>query len=359
MILLDNIAFELQRAGGVSLVWRAILEQCFKDNDINLNLNLLNRKNDNIFCPDIPVHIPVLTEKTPLSIRRYLDIPKSMPAKVFHSSYFRVHGNKKVKNVVTVHDFVYEKYDQGLRKHIHLFQKMRALKAADAIICVSENTKMDLLDYHPWLSSREIRVIHNGVGQDFYPNSLAKSEMMTDYKVERPYLLYVGGRNSHKNFNAALMSLNLKAAKEINLGLRVVGGGPFTKSEFESINKLNLLNNVKYVGQVENSKLNQLYNEAFAFIYPSFYEGFGIPPLEAMAAGCPVICSNASSIPEVAGTAGLYFSPNEPESVENYLVLLQESTYRKKIIDMGLSRSAQFSWEKTGLETVKLYKEML
>jgi glycosyltransferase involved in cell wall biosynthesis len=183
--------------------------------------------------------------------------------------------------------------------------------------------------------------------------------MYTDSELVRPYLLYVGGRNSHKNFNAALMSLNLKTAKEIGLELLVVGGGEFTKCELDNINKLNLLKKVKHMGQVQNSKLNQLYNEAFAFIYPSFYEGFGIPPLEAMASGCPVICSNVSSIPEVVGSAGLYFSPNEPESIESYLFKLQESAYREKTINMGLAHSAQFSWEKTGLETVKLYKEMM
>lgn len=355
MILLDNIAFELQRAGGVSLVWRAILEQCFKDNDINLNL--LNRKNDNIFCPNIPSHINVLSEKTPLSIRRYLDIPKSMPAEVFHSSYFRVHGNKKVKNVVTVHDFVYERYDSGIRKHIHLLQKTRALNAADIIICVSENTKQDLLDFHPHLSSKEIKVIHNGVGNDFFIIDSLFNETKVTYK--NPFLLYVGGRNTHKNFTAVLDILKTATASYFDMELIVVGGGAFSDYEMKLIKELDLTKKIRHLGQVGNAKLNELYNLAYAFIYPSFYEGFGIPPLEAMASGCPVICSNVSSIPEVVGEGGLLFNPLEPKSVEEYLIKLQDKEYRQVVISKGIDRAKMFSWEKTGQETLKLYKGIL
>ena len=358
MVLLDNIIFELQKAGGVSLVWNSILNACFNDLDIEYTLLDSGKGRSNIFYPQISPTSKIILDRGPLLLRRYRDISKNIQTSIFHSSYFRVHKNKKVKNIVTVHDFVYEKFDKGLRKHIHLIQKKHALYKSDAIICVSENTKNDLLEYCPSLSNRDIRVIYNGRSNEYFPlegslyNESARDESSS-------FLLYIGGRNAHKNFSAVLKLLDTTTARKMNLKLNVVGGGVFTKEELSQLHKLKLAERVTHLGFVDNKTLNQLYNSAFAFVYPSFYEGFGIPPLEAMSAGCPVICSNVSSIPEIAGNAGLLFDPEFPESAEDFLIQLQDTSMRDGIVQKGLQRSMQFSWEKTGKETVQLYKEML
>ena len=357
MLLLDNIVFELQKAGGVSLVWRAILDACIADTELNCHAIDSGAGFKNIFYPENMNGVKLIKERGPLALRRYLTINKNISATVFHSSYFRVHSNKKVKNIVTVHDFVYEKFDSGLRKHVHLLQKKHALKAADVIICVSQNTKEDLLSYHPALGEKEIRVIYNGVSTDFCPHKEGADALSN--RNNAPYLLYVGGRFAHKNFNAALQLLLTPAANKMGLKLKVVGGGALTDKEQELISHLGLLNKVSHTGHVSSKELNMLYNLAFAFIYPSLYEGFGIPPLEAMAAGCPVICSNISSIPEVVGQAGLLFDPTQIESVEPYLEKLQHRDYRQQIVRNGLEHSAQFSWHKTGQQTLSLYKELL
>lgn len=358
MLLLDNIVFELQKAGGISLVWRSILESCMKDVELPFAILDSGLGGGNIFYPEFTESVNRVPDHGRLLFRRYSDIKKSIKCRLFHSSYFRVHASKKVKNIVTIHDFVYEKFDTGPRKVIHLWQKKHALSRADLIICVSENTKMDLLDYHPWLSERDIRVVYNGRGKDFFPlRDASENEIVTSFR--KPFLLYVGGRHAHKNFIAALALLKTPEAIGMDLQLIVVGGGVFSGDELILINKLGLKEKVYYAGFVPNVNLNILYNNAFAFIYPSFYEGFGIPPLEAMAAGCPVICSNVSSIPEVVGDAGLLFDPHRPESAEEYILFLQDNDNRQQIVQRGLRRASLFSWDRTGGETVKIYKEIM
>jgi mannosyltransferase len=352
-VLLDNVAFELQQFGGVSAVWGAILTQSFLLIPNKVKLLSGNGATSNFCYVQPPVDVELIVDRVNLNFRRYRDVQCDEEVKVFHSSYFRVAKSRRVKNVVTVHDFVYEKYDKGLRRFIHLLQKKHALRKASVVICVSENTKDDLLTFHPWLDSKIVHVIHNGVGKEFYP--FERQREIT----ELPYLLYVGGRNVHKNFTAALKLLMTNTARKCELQLRVVGGGAFTNEELNVIKDLHLEGKVEHLGSIDIKSLNLEYNNAFALLYPSFYEGFGIPLLEAMAAGCPVICSNRSSIPEVVGNAGLLFDPEDIKEAEKHLLQLLVPNYRQLIIERGLKRSSYFSWEKTGIETVKLYKKLL
>ncbi len=351
MLLLDNIIFELQRVGGVSSVWKSIIGAVSKDAKLNAKY-LKSSKGQSCCGKGIDSSKIIEDLNIPLFIRRYLRVHYRKDIKLFHSSYFRVHASPAVKNVVTVHDFVYEKYDTGIRKIIHLMQKKFALKHADAIICVSYNTKKDLLHYHPQLDSNKVHIVHNGVDNSFYP--------LTDRKADGElYVLYVGGRNIHKNFSAVLDLLSSDTALDMGLKLKVVGGGALSIDELNAIRKLKLLDCVRHFDRVDTSELNRLYNNAFAFIYPSYYEGFGIPPLEAMAAGCPVICSNRSSIPEVVGSAGLLFDPDCIVEAEAHLHRLKSESFRLEIIERGFARAASFTWEKTGQKTISIYKKLL
>ena len=351
--MIDNIVFELQGMGGVSSVWSSIIDELnIADIKCALVENSVARKNG--FYKKLDSEL-LFNESGPLIWRRYRDVNVGRDISLFHSSYFRVHASKHVKNILTIHDFIYEKYESGIKKYIHLHQKQHALNKADRIICVSQNTKNDLLEYHPWVDPEIVSVIHNGYSNDFFRIVENHIPSLDD----RPWLVYVGGRNVHKNFQAALQLLTSQTAVEMNMNLKVVGGGAFSAAEKGMIRDLKLSNKVHHCSGIDNKSLNILYNNAYALIYPSFYEGFGIPPLEAMAAGCPVICSNVSSIPEVVGNAGLMFSPHTPEEAERYLVKLQDSEYRACVIKRGLLRSSKFSWKKTGSETVNLYKELL
>ena len=344
-VLLDNIIFDLQKIGGVSNVWKAILKEL---NNVDFDFKIIKSKTEfeKPFNDNEQKHIRDI--KLPTFLRRYLNISISN-VKVFHSSYFRVHKSVDVKNILTIHDFTYEIYDKGLRKWIHLLQKKKSLKRANRIICVSKNTKKDLIKFHPWIDKSIITVIYNGVDNKlFYP---------LQNKNSYPYLLSVGGRNIHKNFQFTLNLMTSEKMKSIKL--IVVGGGAFNQDEITFINNNNLKDNIIFKSNVNDEDLNILYNRALALIYPSLYEGFGIPPLEAMSAGCPVICSKTSSLPEVVGDAGLYIDVNNYESTLPYIEVLLNRDRRKEIIANGVKQASKFSWTKTAKETINVYKELL
>lgn len=348
MLLIDNIIFDLQKFGGVSNVWKAILKELATSNI--KHIGVLKSKTENSFTNTHFTNL-INDKNLPTILNRYLNV-NVKNVDVFHSSYFRIHSNKKVKNIVTVHDFTYEKYDKGWRQWIHLKQKQHALKNASEIICVSKNTKKDLLEYYPKIKAENVHVIYNGFDKNvYYP--------LNKKTPNQNYLLSVGGRNIHKNFNFTLNLMTSQLIKDYDIKLIVVGGGSFNKEEIDFIYNNQLNNRIVHKSAVSDKELNELYNNALALVYPSFYEGFGIPPLEAMAAGCPVISSSTSSLPEVLGDCGLYINVNNPKTAENHIEWLLNKENKEQIITKGLQRASDFSWEKTGIETIQIYNKIL
>tara|TARA_B110000114_G_C15061007_1_gene385376 strand:+ start:760 stop:1323 length:564 start_codon:yes stop_codon:yes gene_type:complete len=162
-LILDNIIFNLQNSGGISVVWYELVSRLLKEGNIDStflddsNTNVF-RKNLNIPSSQILNHLSIL----PMSILRYLNVNLDSDESIFHSSYYRVSNSPKIKNITTVHDFTYELFKKGVPKRIHTLQKTHALNKSDGIICVSENTKADLLSFHPKIKESKIKVIHNG-----------------------------------------------------------------------------------------------------------------------------------------------------------------------------------------------------
>lgn len=349
MILLDNIIFELQKHGGISNYWIAVLIEAIKEENLTIHF-LQSSKVDRW---DIPINKQANEKNIPLLLRRYIDV-NTPNCNIFHSSYLRIHKNPKVKNIVTIHDFIQEKFDTGLRQKIHIAQKKHAIKNASKIICVSHNTKNDLINYYPGVNPTDIEVIYNGVD-----NNIFKPIKNLPLNENKPKLIYIGSRAIHKNFKTALQAICTKEAKKIGLQLLLIGGGELTKAEKENIKANKIESKIELKLGLSNQEINYYLNTAFAFIYPSLYEGFGIPPLEAMSAGCPVICSNAASLPEVVGDASLLFNPNDSDMFDVYISKLQDSAFRNELIEKGAAQARKFSWEKTGRETVQIYKSML
>ena len=222
------------------------------------------------------------------------------------------------------------------------------------IICVSKNTERDLLNYYPWINKKQIKIIYNGVSNTFHPLEVGKRK-----NDKGRFILYVGSREVHKNFQFVLNIMNEKFIKKNNIKLITIGGGVWTKAEQAYIERNNLKESVIQKHNIDDHNLNRFYNKAHALIYPSLYEGFGIPILEAMKSGCPVICSKNASIPEVAGDAGLYIDNHDYQKAINYIKDLFGKNFRNDIIKKGFINSKKFSWEKTGNETIKLYHKVL
>lgn len=344
-ILLDNIIFELQKYGGITNVWKSILiasEKC----EVYKFVYLSNSK---------PKHNYIAEKNLPILIRRFLNV-NTKGVDLFHSSYFRIHSSSNVKTVLTVHDFTYEKYDNRLWSNLHLIQKQYAIRKASAIICVSENTKRDLLRYHgSIIQNKKVKVIRNGFSNNYF--RLSNTHIDKSLNIKK-YILFVGSRSVHKNFDYVLRIIISKYCMVNKIKLFVVGPN-FSKLEIKKLDEIGASDRVKNLGFIEDRRLNQLYNSALALVYPSLYEGFGIPVLEAMAAGCPVILSNNSSLPEVGGEAGLYIDPKSVDDSLKHLESLKNKSFRNKVINNGLINSNKYSWAKTGKETLNFYREVL
>lgn len=321
MIYFDGVVYRLQSSGGISVLFDELMARLPSGSYFN--------------------DIPQLRNK----FSRYFDVRLKFSSEVFHSTYYRLPEGSGVKVVSTVHDFTYERYSSGPRKWVHSWQKKRAVAGSDKIICVSENTKNDLLELYGKSFEEKIVVIHNGVSSCYceLPDAVVSEQV-----------LFVGGRGGYKNFSSVVHAL--EALVDINL--ICVGGGGFSREEIELMDKL-IPGRYHHAGFLSNDQLNVEYNKSICLLYPSLYEGFGIPVLEAMRAGCPVVAVNASSIPEVAGSAAFMLERGQvdeiKEAIEFLCVTDNRSIYRK----LGFQQAYKFSWDLTFEKTVAVYEELL
>lgn len=347
MIYLDNIIFSLQKHGGVSVVWENLINKLLREKE-NVQFLEFRDAEDNevrktIAIPDNKI---IKRNTLPILLERFRDvhISDNIPG-ILHSSHYRISTNPLVKNISTVHDFTYEFYFNGISKKIICWQKYRAIRNSEVVICISENTKRDLLRFLPDIKEDRIRVIYNGVSDAYH--QLEDNEKR-DYE---DYILFVGGRQSYKNFAFAV-----ECAKSIRKRLLIVGGR-LTDKELEILNNTLGPDGYKLIIHPSDEELNEIYNSVDCLLYPSLYEGFGIPVIEAQRAGCPVIALNASSIPEIIGNPKLLLDQSDLTDFKRVYGYVHH--HSKEVVDEGLQNARKFSWDKMATEYLDTYKEIL
>lgn len=277
---------------------------------------------------------------------------------IIHYTYYGEKKTKKKKPVViTVYDLIHEKISEQNGKLI--LAKKDAINLADEIICISINTKNELLNYYN-VDEKKISIIY--LGSDHLLNVKNRSTLPIKKKeneLKKPFLLYVGSRNKYKNFNFFLTGIanSDKIKKDFNIIL--FGGGNLTKNEKLKISKLKLQNIFTTI-EGDDHLLTSFYRNAELFIFPSIYEGFGLPMLEAMSFGCPVLCSNNNIFKELAKNDATYFDPFNIDDFQFQLESLIFSRARLKQASIsGLKGSKNFTWEKCADETLKIYKKLI
>lgn len=356
-LVLDNIIFSLQSAGGASVVWQNHLKRLIKDKEFDCSFLEYDNANLNFFRQQLSInneHIDLKSSRF-LAFKRYLNLStKTNNKHIFHSSHYRVESGKNVMNVTTVHDFTYEYFIRGLKQKVHSWQKNFAINNSDGIICISESTKKDLLRFVPRINEKKIKVIYNGVDESFklleYDFVYERKHLFDDYS----YVLYVGDRKAlYKNFDLAVDVCVLAKRP-----LLIIGGGELKEKELHNLKSKLGEGNFKSLLSVSVEDLNYYYNRAFCLLYPSLYEGFGIPVIEAQVAGCPVLATNSSSIPEVIGNNYLAIDNPTPKKVASKMKELLANNLRKETIEQGFEKSKQFSWQNTYNETTQFYKEL-
>lgn len=364
-ILYDGQIFSIQKYGGISRYYCQLLESNCPNNIEStvfapFSVNYYLPKLDETICSKKINHFPVFRgshriyrglSRLSLSLNLCINDYDVIHETYYYNSFY---GGFNGKIVTTVHDMTHEIFPHLFsKKDLTSSKKYEAVKRADHVICVSENTKYDLMRIFN-VDSDKITVVHHGFNAPCCVNQSEK------FDLARPYLLYVGNRSGYKNFTNLL---NAYAQSELLLNHYMIvcfGGGVFSQDEQIQIKNLGLNSHNIFYAEGSDQSLSLLYNNAAVFVYPSLYEGFGIPLLEAMSHRCPVACSFTSSLPEVGGEGVAYFDPNSIYSITKTIItILEDSLYREKLINDGLIRTNQFSWDKTAKETMKVYGKII
>ena len=357
-IIFDNIIYNLQNSGGGSVYWTELMKRFLQtDEDV---IGVDQKEPHNNLFRDLVVFPRQLKETVlHLKVRRYLPFTISIREKaIFHSSLYRVSNSRNAINVTSVHDFTTEKFRRGLPAFVHHFQKRYALKRSDGIVCISENTKKDLLKFHPYVPEKKIRVIYNGASEDFFVLSNEEKIHFVEYEqlipAQKKLIIFIGHRTSYKNFDIAVKTISMLSDAYHLL----VIGEPLNNTEIELISGLLPKSKYTILSKIKNPALNYFYNIAFCLFYPSSYEGFGIPVVEAMKAGCPVVTTDRSSIPEVAGDAAIMVTEIKEEAFVKAVVSLEEASFRLHLINLGFEQSRKFKWDTAFEQYYQFYKDL-
>lgn len=283
---------------------------------------------------------------------------------LFHEPSFVSPVFKTCPTVVTVYDtaFLYlrSSYDKRTRLYFKAFLS-GSLKRSDAIIAISENTKKDILDNFK-ISPDKIHVIH--LGRDDIYRVLEDRERIEKvkarYNIRNEFILNVSLISPRKNITGLIKAYKmLKESNRIDASLVIVGKNGWLYEEvYKEVRSSGLDKDVVFTGYIPKEDLLCLYNAAKAFVFPSFYEGFGLPILEAMSCGCPVVASNLSSVPEVCGDAALLTDPYNIEELADAMGrMAADAGLRGEFVKKGLERVKEFSWEKTAIQTLSVYEK--
>lgn len=288
-------------------------------------------------------------------------------ADIFHTSEKLNPPLKNAKLIMTIFDITpikFKAYHKENKIKSYMNDLLQVLQKTDMVIAISQCTKNDILEYFEnVIIEDKIRVVPLAADKQYrqmYDENLI-NEIKISYKIYKPYILFVGTLEPRKNIINLIRAYNiLPTSLKRNYQLVICGKkGWYYEEIFRTVSELNLEGNVIFTGYVPDKDIPLLMSGAEIFVYPTFYEGFGLPPLEAMSCGTPVISSNVSSIPEVVGDAGILINPNDTEELSNAIMrILNDENLKRQLISRGLQQAKKFSWEKTAKETLDVYNKI-
>jgi glycosyltransferase involved in cell wall biosynthesis len=375
-IIYDHQVFAMQEYGGVSRYFYELCSRLERVTHQAMAARIVAPIHVNHYLPNLPARQLVSSVKMKrypgswrvlkplnhyLTKNHFIKHQAKNKPDIVHETFYSLKTStpKHCPSVITVYDMLYEKFPQYVGKYDNLLKARKmAIQRADRVICISESTKKELIQYLD-IPESKISMIHLGFEMIDQEQSILNKNNARAHHKTRPYLLHVGYRAGYKNFDALLQAYASSTLLHSAFDLVTFGPNPLTTSERHLISQLGLGGKVRYATG-DDGELIQYYKHASAFVYPSLHEGFGIPLLEAMQFGCPVVCSKTTSIPEVAGAAAHYFDPSSLSSIRQALEeIITSPSLRQEKISLGLARIKHFSWDTCASQTAAVYAQLL
>lgn len=359
-VLFDHEIFSKQRYGGISRYFANIYNAL--QNSVDSEAEIAAFCTHNYYINDINGPFGRILSDTWLKKERRnyrwnKRYSKRIIAKndfdVFHPTYFNPYFINQLKKpfVLTVHDMIYEIFPEYFPQHDPLpYYKRILMDKAEKIIAISENTKADILNYSN-VTEDKIEVIYHGIDQQ--PNSYEEVPNLPE-----EYILFVGERTQYKNFHMVALAFKMLSLTHPNLKLVLAGGGAIKYGDSEFLLRNNILEKTIQISATD-AQLNTIYKKAICFVYPSLYEGFGLPILEAFKNGCPVLLSNCSCFYEIAGDAAQYFDGFSLESLlESLTSIIELPETRMEMVKLGHKKLLSYPIEKCVAQTIALYQSI-
>ncbi|KKS95344.1 MAG: A-glycosyltransferase, glycosyltransferase family 4 protein [Microgenomates group bacterium GW2011_GWC1_43_13] len=363
-ILYDQQIFSFQEYGGISRYFYELVSRIKKTNyEVSIDGKFSNnvyltklKKNTIKFLPgfNFPYKNILLFYLNIFFGDRYLSINNF---DLLHTTYYQPYFLNKLKGrpyVITVYDMIHELYAKNYEDldNRTLEYKKKTILNANQIISISENTKKDLIKLYG-VPKDKVKVIYLG-------NPLEGAQPLKVNNLPDKYILFVGNRSGYKNFTFFVNAVAPILKEDKKLFLVCAGGGGFSAEANSLLAKLKIADQVKHINFKNDNELAYIYKNAFVYILPSLYEGFGMTALEAFSMGCPVVASGTSSIPEVCGEAVIYINPKSSDSIrEAILKVLSDEKIREKLIKLGIAQVKKFTWQKTVKETLEVYEKVI
>jgi len=368
-VIWDHQIFSLQRFGGATRYFKNLANSLLlnRNVEIQLQLGLYDRDHapksiescirgvpGSIF---VPRHGVLRFSINELFSYYYKLTPRirNVPT-IHHCTYiYPTHIKASTPLVVTHHDCTLEKFPKQFRRaNFTIAIKRKIYQRADKIIAISTHSKNDLMNIYG-IPEKKIHVIYHGIEAPL-PEEASANPFLID---PGPYILYVGARTPYKNFDGLMKAFSRSKAKE-DFILVAAGGSGFTSSEILLMKQLGIAHKILGFPNISQTELAWLYYHAHGMIYPSMYEGFGFPPLEAMSMACPTLASNSSCLPEVLGDGPLYFESGDEDDLADQLErLCYDKGLRAALIARGKEIVKKYTWDSTADNTIAAYKAAL
>ena len=360
-VLYDYQIFQMQNFGGISRYFFELMRNS-KEAGFDADLSLLISSNEylqNNMSPKTGIKVPLALHKKAYRISHFLNRYysqyriKNGNYDVFHPTFYETYFLNSIKKpfVLTVYDMINERLPKYFGNNDSFIEaKMELVKRATKVIAISQATKLDLMELYGTPESK--------IEVTYLAESISDLDAEPILGLPKRYILFVGKREAYKNFQLTYSALKSLLKGDPDLFMICAGGGAFTHSEIEIFKSEQLSDKLRYIHFNNDAQLKFLYQQSSCFIFPSLYEGFGIPVLEAFASGCPLCVSRTSSLVEIGSDSAIFFDPNSPDEIASAVNEALSLGKTNPLIEKGRHEAKRYSWQTTAKETHSIYSKI-